>query len=294
LNAAGHRTREGFLFHDCGITRTLTCPSAKGVYYFNRTRKTGPWKGTEKPEAEWGKTECEAIVTEDLWDNVNRLMEEQLKNWKKPGKVPMNPFGNRIWCQCGGKMYARTDSPKYHCRTCNRKIPVETFEELMRHELYQFYGSKEQVAIRLNDAKKNLVDTEQALAALQRQIQTVREDMKQTHQLFLDKIITPQGFGDLYNPAEQRLNQLLGELPKLEADVARMKIDQVSVEEVVFEARNLYEQWPKLDVDRKRSIVEAIFEKVEIGEGKINITYSGLPSSEELCKSQQQMAPATG
>ena len=118
--------------------------------------------------------------------------------------------------------------------------------------------------------------------------------MKQTHQLFLDKIITPQGFGDLYNPAEERLNQLLGELPKLEADVARMKIDQVSVEEVVFEAQHLYEQWPKLDIDRKRAIVESIFEKVEIGEGKINITYSGLPSSEELCKSQQQMAPATG
>jgi site-specific DNA recombinase len=293
LNAAGHRTREGCLFHDITVARMLTCPSAKGVYYFNRVRKTGPWAGTEKPEEEWGKTECEAIVPVDLWDNVNRIIEESLKNWKKPGKVPMNPFGNRIWCQCGSKMYARTDSPKYHCRKCNRKIPVETFEELMRQELHQFYGSKEQVAIRLNDAKKNLVDTEQALAALQRQIQKTRDDMKQTHQLFLDKVLTSQGFGDLYNPAEQRLNQLLGELPKLEADVCRLKVDQVSVEEVVFEAQHLYEQWPKMDVDRKRAIVESIFEKVEIGEGKINITYSGLPSSEELCKSQQQMAPAT-
>jgi site-specific DNA recombinase len=293
LNAAGHRTREGCLFHDITVTRMLTCPSAKGVYFFNRICKTGSWAGTEKPEAEWGKVECEAIVPVDLWDNVNRIIEESLKNWKKPGKVPMNPFGNRIWCQCGSKMYARTDSPKYHCRKCNRKIAVETFEELMRQELHQFYGSKEQVAIRLNDAKKNLVDTEQALTALQRQIQKVRDDMKQTHQLFLDKVLTSQGFGDLYNPAEQRLNQLLGELPKLEADVCRLKVDQVSVEEVVFEAQHLYEQWPKLDVDRKRAIVESIFEKVEIGEGKINITYSGLPSSEELCKTQQQMAPAT-
>jgi site-specific DNA recombinase len=293
LNAAGHRTRKGFIFHDCTVTRLLTCPSAKGVYYFNRIRKTGTWAGTEKPEAEWGKVECEPIVSEDLWNQVNLIIEEQLKSWKKPGKVPMNPFGNRIWCLCGSKMYARTDSPKYHCRQCNRKIPVDTFEELMRQELHQFYGSKDQVAVRLQDAQKNLTDTELALAALQRQIQKVRDDMKQSHQLFLDKIITPQGFGDLYNPAEQRLNQLLAGLPKLEADLARLKVDQVSVEEVIFEARNLYEQWPKMDVDRKRAIVESIFEKVEIGEGKINITYSGLPSSEELCKSQQQMAPAT-
>jgi len=109
----------------------------------------------------------------------------------------------------------------------------------------------------------------------------------------LDKLITPQGFSDLYNPAEQQLKQLLAGLPKLEADVARMKIDQVSVEEVIFEAQRLYEQWPTMDVDRRRSVIESVFDKIEVGDGKLNITYSGLPSSEELCKSQQQMAPAT-
>ena len=72
-----------------------------------------------------------------------------------------------------------------------------------------------------------------------------------------------------------------------------MKIDQVSVEEVVFEAQHLYEQWPKLEVEKKRAIVESIFESIEIGEGKIVLKFSGLPTSEELCKSHQQMAPAT-
>ena len=86
LNAAGHRTREGFLFHDCGITRTLTCPSAKGVYYFNRTRKTGPWEGTEKPEEEWGKTECEPIVPEDLWNQVNRHHRGTVEELEKAGQ----------------------------------------------------------------------------------------------------------------------------------------------------------------------------------------------------------------
>jgi site-specific DNA recombinase len=75
LNAAGYRTRDNFIFHDCNITRLLTCSSAKGIYYFNRIRKTGSWAGTEKPEAEWGKVECEPIVSADLWDNVNRIFE---------------------------------------------------------------------------------------------------------------------------------------------------------------------------------------------------------------------------
>ena len=95
------------------------------------------------------------------------------------------------------------------------------------------------------------------------------------------------------------MNQLLTGLPKLEADLNRLKIKHISAEEVVHEARTLYEEWPKLDVDRKRIIIESIFEKIEFkneenGGTKIAITYSSLPSSEELCKNQQRMAPATG
>jgi hypothetical protein len=106
------------------------------------------------------------------------------------------------------------------------------------------------------------------------------------------KHITPQGFGEFYKPAEERLNQLQSELPRLEAEVSRLKVDKVSSEEVIHEAKTLYEQWPKLDNDWKRSIVEAVFQRIEIHDGKIKITYSGIPTSVELCKNQQQMAPA--
>jgi hypothetical protein len=37
----------------------------------------------------------------------------------------------------------------------------------------------------------------------------------------------------------------------------------------------------------KRKIVEALIEKITIGNGEIDITFSHLPSSEELCKNQQ-------
>jgi site-specific DNA recombinase len=293
LNAAGHRVRKGALWSDTQVKRTLGDTSAKGVYYFNRIRKHGPWKGTEKPEEEWGKIECEAIVPEDLWNNVNRIMEEQLKNWKKPGKVPTHIFGKLTWCRCGGKMYARSDSPKYHCRKCNRKIPMTDLEAIFREELHAFFGTREKVAAHMREAKLNVAGKEQALAAQQRQIVKVREEMHQTHQLYLHKQISGDGFRDLYAPAEERLNQLLGELPKLEAEVAYLKINDVSGEEVLSEAKTLYEHWPKLAPDEKRKIAEAIMEKIVVGDGEIDLTLSYMPTSEELCKSQQQMAPAT-
>jgi site-specific DNA recombinase len=292
LNAAGHRSREHKMFRDCNVERMLTCSSAKGVYYFNRIRKNGPWKGTEKPEEEWGEAKCEAIVPEEQWNQVNKIIEEQLKQWKRPGKMPVNPFGNRLWCQCGGKMYERKHIGKFHCRACNRKIPVELFEQTMREELHQFYGAPQQVALHMENAKKNLITNEQALASLQRQIQKVRDEMKETYQLFLEKHITPQGFGEFYKPAEERLNQLLSELPRLEAEVSRLKVQEVSAEEVIYSAKTLYEQWPKLDSERKRAMVEAAFERIEFLDGKLRIRYSGIPTSEELCKNQQQMAPA--
>jgi len=101
---------------------------------------------------------------------------------------------------------------------------------------------------------------------------------------YVEGHITPQGFGDFYKPAEERLNQLLAELPKLQADVDFLKVNQISTEDVMVEANALYAKWPSLPLDDRRKIAEAVCEKIVIGHGEIDITYSHLPSSKELCK----------
>jgi len=113
--------------------------------------------------------------------------------------------------------------------------------------------------------------------------------MTRTHRLYLDGQITPQGFGDFYKPAETRLNQLVAELPKLQAEVDFLKVNKLSADNVCHEANSLYERWPTLHAGDKRKIVEALIEKVMIGNGEIDITFSYLPSSEELCKNQHQL-----
>lgn len=289
LNADGHRTREGVLWSDTQVGRVLRETSAKGIYYFNRINSD---KTIQKPESEWGKVECESIVSLELWNQVNQIMEEQLKKWKKPGRLPTHVFGNLIWCHCGGKMYARNDSPKFHCRKCNHKIAQADLDDIVRNELHNFFGKSERIASHMADANRNLTEKSDALEAQTREIQKVRDEMARTHRLYFDGSITSQGFGEFYKPAEIRLNQLQSGLPKLEAEVAFLKINHVSAEEVLSEARTLYDQWPKLSTDDKRKIAESVIEKIVIGNGEIDITLSYLPSSEERCKSQQLMAPA--
>ncbi len=287
LNAAGYRSRNGSIWRDTQVMRTLVCPSAKGIYYFNRVRQTGIWKTEPKPENEWGKIECEPIVTEELWNQVNQIIEEQLKSWKKPGKAPVYLFSGLAECGCGHKMYVRSGSPKYVCRKCCNKIPITDLENIMHQELKEFFTQPERVTHHLQAADRNLAEKQTLLVTHERELQKVRDEMKQTHRLFVEGQITPQGFGDFYKPAEERLNQLVSELPKLQAEVDFLRVNKLSADDILHEASTLYERWPKLPTEDKRKIVECLVEKIVIGDGEIDITLSHLPSSEEVCKSQQ-------
>ncbi len=100
---------------------------------------------------------------------------------------------------------------------------------------------------------------------------------------------TSQGFSQFYKPAEEQLNQLVAELPKLQAEVDLLKVNNLSADEVLAEAQTLYDKWPKLPTDDRRKIAESIIEKIVIGDKEIDITFLYLPSSEELTKAQQQL-----
>jgi len=289
LNNKGYRTRQNCLWREIQIHNILTDPSAKGVYFFNRTKRNGSWKGTPKPESEWGRIACEPIVSEELWTEVNRIIEEEHKTYRRRGRTPTQTFSNLTWCNCGTKMYCRKDSPKYFCRACNNKIPIADLEAIFHDELKAFFANSEKLASHLVAAGKTLQDKEAELQSLESGIQKVREEMNQTHRLYIDGQITAQGFGQYYKPAEERLNQMMAELPKLQASLDLMKVSRISAEDVMSEAKTLYDRWPRLPIDERRKIAEAVCEKIVIGKGEIDITLAYLPSSEELCKSQTQL-----
>lgn len=98
--------------------------------------------------------------------------------------------------------------------------------------------------------------------------------MQRTHRLYLDGHITGQGLGAFYQPAEERLNQLVKELPKLQAEVDYLKVNALSADAVLTEARQLYGRWPTLPADEKRKIAESLCQRLTIGPGEIDITLS--------------------
>jgi site-specific DNA recombinase len=294
LNDAGYRTRKGCKWSDITVGRTLRCPSAKGIYYLNRTRQNGTWNWELKPETEWGTIRVEPIVSEALWNQCNEILEEQLKKEKRPGKKPVQLFAGLAFCSCGHKMYVKSNSPKYVCTKCRNKIPIVDLEAIIHDELKAYFGSHEAIAKHLEEANQNCNEKERLLQAHKNEIQKLRDEMTRTHRLYLDGEVTAQGFGQFYKPAEERLNQLLAELPKLEAEIDHLKVSNLSAEEVVTEAEALYERWPTLPVESRRSVVESIVEKITIGKDEIDITLAYMPVSEEMANSQQALPRRRG
>jgi site-specific DNA recombinase len=113
--------------------------------------------------------------------------------------------------------------------------------------------------------------------------------MRKTHQLYLADQITPERFGKVYRPLEDQDRALTAELPKLQAEVDAIEMRQISAEEVFAEATDLHRKWPHFDQEEKRRIIESIVEKITLSDDTIDITWSYLPSSEELTKRQRNL-----
>jgi site-specific DNA recombinase len=245
------------------------------------------WQTVPKPENEWGKVECDSIISEAKWNQVNEIIQEHTKSWKRPGPSPVHLFGSLAHCGCGAKMYVRAGSPKYVCRKCCNKIPIVDLEAFFQREMRAFFAQPERVAQHLQAASRNLVEKSTLLETHKREIQKTREKMHQTHQLYLNKQISGDGFHELYAPAEERMKQLQAELPKLEAEVDLLRINKLSADDVLNEANSMYDKWPTMPLETKRKIAENLVEKIVIGETDFHINFSYTPSSGELCKNQQ-------
>lgn len=289
LNTAGHRTRKGAKFTDTTVLRLIQDPTAKGLYRANHTYRDGKGKLILKPESEWVYTKVTAIVSEELWNTCNKVVEKR-KEGRPLGAKPVHLFAGLLYCGCGQRMYVFSRSPKYVCPECRNKIPIEDMEGIFRDELEHFFVSKDKVEAHLAQANTHISDKKNQLAAHSREIEKVRAEMRKVYELYQSDQISPEGFGKLYKPLEERERSLTAELPRLQGELDALEMHHLSADEVVSEAANLHRLWPKFSQEEKRRIVESITEKITVKGDEIDITLCYVPSSEELTKSQRNLS----
>ncbi len=279
LNGMGYRTRNGSNFTNTTIGRLLRDTTAKGVRIANYTKSLGDGKKwVIKPESEWVTITCPAIVTEDLWEECNKILDQQEKK-KKPTKKTVHLFTGILFCECGHKMLVPSDSKKYICNACKKnRITKDDLEEIY-YENLKFFLLKD------SDIEKFLSKADLVIAEKERQLQTFNQDKKhlqsemdKTMQLYLAGQIPKDSFGKYFNPLDLQLKQIDNTIPVIQAEIDFMKIEYLNSDAIINEAQSLYDRWNTLDNDGKRTIVEQITDCITIGGDEIKIKFSYNPA----------------
>lgn len=289
LNASGYRTRNGSKFSDTTISRLLQDPTAKGLRRANYTKSLGEKKHWKlKPESEWVFSEVDPIISEDLWNQCNSILEEQLNKRKPPARKTVNLFSGIVFCACGKKMYVPSWSRKYICSSCRSKIPTEDLESVFHEQLKNFFFTPKEIVKYLEQADNTIKEKQELLATLEKEKQKINQGMDKTYRLYLDDKISPEGFGHRYKPLEERSKQLENEIPKIQGEIDFLKIQYLSSDQIICNAKDLYTRWPELVFDEKKKIVENITEKIIVGKEDITINLLYLPSSSEVTSKEQR------
>ena len=290
LNEMGHRTRNGSKFSYTTIDRLLRDTTAKGVRRANYTKSLGNKKHwILKPEEEWVCTKVEPIISEEIWNRCTHILEEQKRTGKRPAKRTARLFTGIAFCSCGQKMYVPSNSPKYTCYKCRNKISVEDLESVFHEQLKAFYFSSSEITEHLNKADEVLKEKSELLQVMEKERSKVQKDMDKLYDLYLADEVTKEGFGYKYRPMEKRLKELGDQIPNLQGEIDFLKIQYLSSDEIISEAKDLHDRWPKLSQDEKRSIVENITEKIEVSADEVVINLCYLPTPSEMEADRQRI-----
>jgi site-specific DNA recombinase len=290
LNEAGYRTRNGSKFTDTTVKRLIRDPTAKGKRRANYTKSLGDKKHWKlRPETDWVWNEIPGIVSPELWDECNALLDERsCEPRTRPGKRAAHLFSGRVFCGCGERMYVPSNTPKYVCKTCRIKIPEVDVERLFHAQLKSFFCSPEAVMSHFEEGDRVLQEKTGLLSTLQAEQERVKKEMERLYRLYMGDHITPDGFGKNYRPLEERAAQLEEELPRLQAEVDFLKIQLVGSEDVVDATRDFYTRWPELPFEERRTVVESLVDRITVAAGEVSLSLLYLPAALQILANEQR------
>lgn len=280
LNEKGYRTRKGKLFSGTAVGRLLTDSVAKGIQVMNR-QKVENGKIYYKPKEEWSFHKVDAIVSEELWDTVNTIIEKQNKERTQPLNKLVQLFTGFVYCNCGSQMRTRSNAKTYICvKRCGNKINKEDLEEIFRNELYNYSVSPEQIDNYISNVKDMVLDKEQQLQSLQKEKGRLETKIESLINLHVEGQIETGAFKSHHQKPYERIQQIEKSVSELEGEIVAYSNQEYSTQIMFDEAKNLYERWGSLTHVEKRNIIEIITNRITIGDEDIDIhLYNILPDN---------------
>ena len=127
----GYRNHNGKKISHTTLSNTISNPKYKGYYVGNKVKVIDIFIKKQKflPPEEWVMYKDEtgeivpAIVSEDLWDRANAVLQRRSKDVKERQNqcTHANLLTGKLYCPHCGAYYYRKDS-KYHGKSCSRWV----------------------------------------------------------------------------------------------------------------------------------------------------------------------------
>lgn len=279
LNEKGYRTRRGGLFSDTSIDRMLRDPIAKGMRRVNYTESTGEGKKWKlKSKGDWIFVEAPRLISNELWESCNRILDEMTKKQGKVRRKAIHLFSGILLCQCGTKMYMRSNSPKYVCRNCKNGIKPNELEEIFHAQLKNFLFSDTLIQKHIDDVMKQVKGKERLLDTRKKDLLSTKKKITDILNLYHEGELSNQAFREHHSPLYEEQKQIEQSILELQGEIDATKMQSLDNRQVLHDAQNLNRQWKSFNEEEKKRIVEAITESIVVGKEDIEINLSYVPT----------------
>ncbi|RFM34403.1 recombinase family protein [Chitinophaga silvisoli] len=278
LNDLGYRTRKGEMFSDTTIDRLLRDPMAKGVRRANYTKSRGNKKHWDlKPSDEWVLIECPSLISEDLWNQCNSILDQQYKKRNKSGRQSNFLLAGILKCKCDNKMYVYHGVDTFHCKNCGNKISVKDIDFIYEEQLKNFLFTNLEIDTYRQETKALIEEKTSLVEVTEMEIGELRNKTHELLQMRMKKEISQEDFAYYYQPEKNRLEELQHQLAELQGEIDVLTIHLASSDTILTDAKDLYSRWADLELHEKRSIVETITDEIVVGEDDIHLKLAYLP-----------------
>lgn len=273
LNKLGYRTRKGALFSDTTIRRLLRDTTAKGERIVNYTKIAGNGKRIEiKKKHEWTIVPCPRIVSDQIWNKVNSILDEQEIREAHCGRKSKYLLSGFVKCCCLKKMYVRR-TRFYQCRICKIKISINEIDDVFWSFLFKCLENID--FSKLNEKSKLLLLKKEALTEeIANEKATFEKEMKTLLEMRMNNEITKENFSRYYHLLNTKIigqESLLQRLSlEMNSEIFRLRFQ----EDLFQEIRLLLDNWTNMIFEKKRAIIEAVTKEIVICEKDIKIEFT--------------------
>ncbi|WP_113664336.1 recombinase family protein, partial [Pedobacter nanyangensis] len=273
LNRLGYRTRKGAMFSDTTIERLIRDTTVKGERIANYTRTgTGKKLIVLKPESDWIITECPQIVSPELWERANRILDEQKQKRAPVGRRSDYLLSGLLRCSCLKKMYVK-NARIYKCRDCGVKIAISTVDEMYCTLLSESLNDGRLTKL-VESSKTKLLEKQGLFNDTVAEKKILDERIDRYLSMMFDGTISVKQIKRYLQGLRRDLEPVEDLLRALGSEIDSGKLSIQVFEDHIKDALFLTENWSSMFYQGKRRIIENITRGILVGEREISIEFS--------------------